>query len=201
MEEEEYKSKIGQGGNMEMLERPKQEIIKNLTGDEATGGPSQTPEQLERSAWNERKLNAAPVNLSQTELERLLQERKLQELQHQKEQVETQEARAQVEKIYWDDIEKSCLDGYPEERFARALVRMSMRGVFGLNPMQDPRDKARVITEILRFHGIQIRDSKQKPSREDFEQTIYFVSDPFVRKGDIVLTRRAMFPPGATEVK
>jgi hypothetical protein len=194
-EEEVYKPKVGLGGHMETPIRPEQEGRK-MSGDEATGGPTHTPSELEKMQWQQRKEMHVDL-FTPDELKRLLAEKEAREQQQKKETIETQKAVQQREKQYYDDLQKSCLDGDPTERFARALIRMSLKGVFGLNPMQDPRDKARIIAELLRFHGVQIRDSKEKPKREDFERTIYFVDDPYVKKGDVVLIKRAMFPPGS----
>jgi len=179
------------------MEENKQRVEKQMTGDIATGGPTRTPEQLERMAWQQRK-EMHVDSLTPDELRRAIAEKEERERQQRQDAIETQKAFQQREKQYWDDIEKSCLDGEPEERFARALIRMSMKGIFSINPMQDPREKARIIADLLKCHGIALKDSKTKPSRTELEQTVYFVSDPFVRKADVTLTRRSMFPVDTT---
>lgn len=181
-----------------MVEEKKLQLNRQMSGDIATGGPTRTPEELDRLAWQQRK-GMHIDTLTPDELKRALAEKTAKEQQLQKDAAEMNTLYAARDERFVDDVEKSCLDGSPEERLARCLIRCSMKGVFGLNPMQDPREKAKIISELLRLHGIQIKDSKEKPSREDFKQSYYFVSDPYVRKGDVVLTRRAMFPQTRTE--
>lgn len=157
------------------------------------GGPNRTPEETEELRWQDTK-NKHVSQLTESELKRALEEKRLKQLKMAEDARKTQVAFQAREKEFWDGIVKNCLDGTPEERLARCLIRASMKGVFTLNPMQQPQDKAKILSELLKFHGIQIRESKSKPSREEFEQTVVFVSDPFIRKGDVTLTRRAMFP-------
>ena len=158
-----------------------------------TEGGNYSPEEMERIRWLETQ-NKHISQLTEGELQRALEEKKQKQLKMAEDARKTQVAFQAREKEFWDGIVKNCLDGTPEERLARCLIRASMKGVFGLNPMQQPQDKAKILSELLKFHGIQIRDSKEKPSREEFENTVYFVSDPFIRKNDVTLTRRAMFP-------
>jgi hypothetical protein len=189
MTEEESKP---QGWNINKMQ------VQARSGDELQAGPSQTPEQLEKMQWAERKQRHIDT-LNPDELKRALAEKEEKQRLLLEEQRQTELAIKERERQYWDGIEKSCLDGSPEERFARFLVRASMKGIFGLNPMQDPREKARIITDLLKCHGIALKDSKTKPSRAELEQTVSFVSDPYVKKGDVTMTRRLMFPEKRTE--
>ena len=179
------------------LEEKKQQLKnqKQLSGDEATGGPSQTPEQIAQQQWIDRK-NRHVTELSESELLRVAEEKKQKRLAQEKEMRETAAARVEIEKRYWDDIEKSCLDGDPLERFARCLMRMANQNLL-VNTMAAPAEKQRRIVQLLRLHGIQIRDSKEKIPITGFMQNAdMFVEDMFVRKCDVVLTRRVMFPEG-----
>jgi len=175
-----------------MVEEKKQQIRK-MTGDELTAGPNRTLEELEKMQWQQRK-EMHVDSLTPDELKRILAEKEEARIRRERDARETEAAIKEREKKFLDELIADCLTGDPETRFAKFLVRASMKGIFGLNPMQDPRDKARVLTELLKFHNIQVRDGKEKPSRDDFERSVMFVSDPYIKKGDVVLTRRSMFP-------
>lgn len=157
-------------------------------------------EKDEKMAWFERKQKHVD-NLNEDDIKRILKEKEEARIQREKDARETLLAVEKRDREYWDSIVKDCLDGDPETRFAKFLVRASMKGLFTLNPMQQPQDKMRVFTDLLRFHGIALKDSKEKPSRDDFEMTTLFVADPFIKKSDVVLTRRSMFPMEDKTVK
>jgi len=181
-----------------MVEENKQKLERRLTEEEMTGGPNHTPEQLEKMAWFGRKQMHVDL-LTPEEIKRVLKEKEDARLKREQENIEITKAREKVEKEYWSDVEKSCIDGTAEVRFARCLIRMANQNLF-VTTMGSPAEKERRIIQMLRLHGIQVRDSKEKIPLTGFMSSAdCFVSDPYVHKGDVVTTRRSMFPQGQPE--
>lgn len=156
-------------------------------------GKSMSSEQLEEAAWCEKK-NQHVATLTESELARIMEEKKQKRLAWEKEQVETAKAREHVDKTYWEDLQKSCLEGSPIERFARCLVRLADKNLL-IKTMGDPAEKTQRVAQLLRLHALSIKDSKGKPSAASFQDAAsLFSMDPFVQKGDVIQTRRVMFP-------
>jgi hypothetical protein len=155
--------------------------------------------ETEDMKWWEKKWKTAPANLNEAELLRLAEEQKQERLAREKELRETQLATEKRNAEFWRDIEKSCKDGTPEERFAVCLIRMSAQNLL-VTTYMPLQEKQRRIVQMLRLHGVKITDSKEKiPLTSYMGASDLFSSDVFVRKGDIVQTRRSMFPENKTE--
>ncbi len=144
--------------------------------------------------WEQVKTGKAPVQLSENELKRLLREKEEVRLTNEKDMRETQLATKKRDDAFWDDLVQDCLHGTPEERFGKFLMRANQKGLLTQNPRHRPQKQLRSLVELLRFHGIAFKDSKAKPSRDDFEMTDLFVGDLFVRKSDVATIRKEMFP-------
>ena len=176
-----------------MENQEKNKPMRKLTGDELQAGPSQTAKQLEEMAWFGRKQMHVDL-LTPEEIKRVLAEKEETERRQRQEGIETVKAREKVDGDYWSDIEKSCMDGDASERFARCIIRMANQNLF-VTTMGSPVEKQRRIVQMLRLHGIQIKDGKERiPLTAYMSNVDLFVSDPFCRKSDPVLTRHLMFP-------
>jgi hypothetical protein len=155
--------------------------------------------ETEDMKWWEKLWHTAPANLNEEDLQKLIERQKQQRAQQERGQQETQIATRERDEKFWDAIEKSCKDGTAEERFAICLIRMASQNLL-VNTLMPPQEKQRRIVTYFRLHGIKITDSKEKiPLTSFMNAADLFSSDPIVRKGNIVETRRSMFPENKTE--
>ncbi len=178
-----------------MDEKEQQARIEQERREQAESG-YQTPEELAALQWDQTKTKLAS-QLTAAELKRLAEEKEALRAKRDKEAFEVGQARNIVEKQYWDDLQKSCLEGDVTERFAIALIRISNKGLLTATNMR-PNERVRGISQILRLHNIEIRDGRKKPNVASYMAAEdLFVSDVFVHKGDPFEFRRQMSSPGA----
>jgi len=152
------------------------------------------------TAWLWRKRDLAIY--SEDELLRAAKERETVRMQNERAARENLLVNQEVEKKYYEDLMRSCTTGTPEERFARALIRMSRKGLFVETLFGTDEQKTQSIVTLLRLHNISIRDGKEKLTADDYERGLsLFVSDPFIRKGHAADMRKTMFPDTPSKEK
>jgi hypothetical protein len=155
----------------------------------------ETKKETEDMKWWQVKWQKAPINLTETEISRLQEEQKQERLAREKDLREIQIATEKRNAEFWSAIVKSCSD--PEVRDANYIIRAGKQNLF-VETMMPVYEKQRRINQLRRLHYQ--TGHKEKLNLADYMAAAdLFVSDPIVRKGDIVQTRRSMFPENKTE--
>jgi hypothetical protein len=155
-------------------------------------GTPMNEQQLEQVRWNEKTMQPLRT-VTEEDLAKQQAILKEQRLKREKEQIETAQAREQLEKTYWDSIIEYCASGTEAVRKARCDLMEDWKGLHIVSPMRMQEREQDLIT--LRWLCL-LDKNRKKPGREDYMMNQHlFDSHPVVKKADVNLTRKIMFPP------